>query len=295
MLPFARVRIWWMAVRPKTLTLAATPVVVGTVLGWHDTGTFHAAAFWVALICALLIQTGTNLFNDAADAQSGNDGPDRLGPTRVTASGLATPRAVKRAAMLTFALAFVGGLYLVTIGGWPILAVGIASLVAGWLYSGGPRPLSHTAWGEVAVVLFFGVAAVAGSDYLQRGALSWVAVGVGLALGLHAAAVLLLNNLRDHDSDRRAGRRTLVQLIGTRRAYWTYALLLLAPFPLLALGLSVEAVGLGWLVLPICLWLAWRGSQLQPSPMMNTQLALTAFAQVLLGGLLSVSLLRDVV
>jgi 1,4-dihydroxy-2-naphthoate octaprenyltransferase len=294
-LPFAKVRIWWMAIRPKTLTLAATPVLVGTALGWRDSGALNALVFGVALICALMIQAGTNLFNDAADAQSGNDGPDRLGPERVTANGLASAREVRQAAFLAFALAFAGGIYLVTVGGWPILAIGIASLAAGWAYSGGPRPLSHTAWGEVAVVVFFGVAAVAGSYYLQRGDLSWSAVGVGVALGLHAAAVLLLNNLRDHESDRRAGRRTLVQLIGTRLSYWMYALLLVAPFPLLTIGLSVEMVGLGWIVLPVCLWLAWRCSQLPPSPLMNTQLALTAFAQVLLGSLLSVSLLQGVV
>jgi 1,4-dihydroxy-2-naphthoate octaprenyltransferase len=196
---------------------------------------------------------------------------------------------------LTFSLAFIGGLYLVAIGGWPILAVGLASLAAGWAYSGGARPLSHTAWGELAVILFFGVAAVAGSYYLQRGGLSWTAVSVGVALGLHAAAVLLLNNLRDHASDRRAGRQTLVHLSGIRRSYWLYAVLLVGPFPLLVLALSVEAIGLAWLVLPVCLWLVWRCSQLPPSPMMNSQLALTAFAQVLLGGLLSLSLLRGVV
>jgi len=271
--------------------MAAVPVVVGSALAWHDGAAFSVTVFLVALVCALLIQAATNLFNDAADAASGNDGPDRHGPMRVTAGGLIDGRHVRRTAWLMFATAFIGGLYLVLETGWPILAIGLASLAAGWAYSHGPKPLSHTPWGEVAVVVFFGVAAVSGSDYLQRGAFSSSAFWIGLALGLHAAAVLLLNNLRDHDSDRRAGRRTLVHVAGLGRAYWLYAILLLTPFIVLSSALSPVGMGLAWLALPFCLWLIWRGSRLQPSAAMNPQLALTAFAQLLLGGLLSLNFL----
>lgn len=288
-------KVWWLAVRPRTLTLALVPVVVGGALAWHDGAGVSALLFVVTLACALLIQAGTNLFNDVYDAVRGNDGPDRLGPPRVTASGLASPQQVKRAAWILFGSALAGGLYLVFVGGWPILAIGLASLAAGWAYSGGPRPLSHTAWGEVFVVMFFGLAAVGGSYYLQRGALTATVIGVGLALGLQAAAVLLLNNLRDHEADRRAGRRTLVHLTQPARAYWLYGALLLAPFPLLAIALYPEGLGIAWLALPVCLWLAWRCTRLSPSPAMNTQLALTALAQVLLGGLLSAALVMGVV
>jgi 1,4-dihydroxy-2-naphthoate octaprenyltransferase len=283
--------VWWLAIRPKTLSMAAVPVVVGSALAWHDGATVSLAVFLVALTCALLIQAATNLFNDAADAASGNDGPDRHGPMRVTASGLVDGQRVRRTAWLMFATAFVGGLYLVLETGWPILAIGLASLAAGWAYSHGPRPLSHTAWGEVVVIVFFGIAAVSGSDYLQRGTFSAAAFWIGLALGLHAAAVLLLNNLRDHASDRRAGRRTLVHVAGPGRAYWLYALLLLMPFIVLSTVLSPVGLGMAWLALPFCLWLIWRGSRLPPSAAMNAQLALTAVAQLMLGGLLSLNFL----
>jgi 1,4-dihydroxy-2-naphthoate octaprenyltransferase len=288
-----RWRVWWLAIRPKTLTLAAVPVVVGSTLAWHDGATVAPLVFTVALICALLIQAGTNLFNDVADAERGTDGPGRLGPMRVTSAGLIDAGRVKRAAMISFALALLGGLYLTWVGGWPVLAIGVAALVAGWAYSGGPRPLSHTAWGEVFVILFFGVVAVSGSDYLQRGSFSTLPPVIGFALGLQAAAVLLLNNLRDHASDRRAGRRTLVQVSGLRVAYWLYGFLMLAPFLVLASVLSSDVLLPLWLTLPLCAWLVWRCSRLRPSPAMNPQLALTAFAQVLVGGLLSVGLLAQ--
>jgi 1,4-dihydroxy-2-naphthoate octaprenyltransferase len=285
--------VWVAAIRPRTLTLAIVPVLVGIAMAVRDgaIGDFWLGA--LTLACAVLIQAGTNLFNDASDAERGNDGPDRLGPDRVTAGGRATAGQVKRSAWLLFGVALVGGLYLAYAGGWPILAIGLASLAAGWAYSGGPRPLAYTAWGELFVVVFFGLAAVGGSYYLQRGSLSFSVLGVGMALGLHAAAVLLLNNLRDHDSDRRAGRRTLVHVTGTGAAYWLYALLLLGPFPVLAMVLYPSDLNVAWVALPVCAWLVWRCMRLSPSAAMNVQLGLTAFAQVLLGSLLSIALYID--
>ena len=285
--------LWWRAVRPRTLTLAVVPVAVGIALALHDGGDGDPWLGLLTLVCALLIQAGTNLFNDASDAERGNDGPDRLGPDRITGLGLASPRQVKRSAWLLFAVALLTGLYLAFVGGWPILLIGLASLAAGWAYSGGPRPLSHTAWGELFVVLFFGLAAVAGSYYLQRGQFSGVALWIGFALGLHAAAVLLLNNLRDHESDHRAGRRTLVHVAGTKAAYWLYVAFLLSPFPVLAVVLYPSGLTVAWLALPFCVWLAWRCARLIPSPAMNAQLGLTAVAQVLLGSLLSLALITD--
>jgi 1,4-dihydroxy-2-naphthoate octaprenyltransferase len=282
--------LWWLAIRPRTLTMAGVPVLVGSAMAWRDGASPDWLTFAVTLVCALLIQAGTNLFNDASDAERGNDGPDRLGPTRVTGTRMATSRQVRHSAWLLFGLAFLGGVYLVVVGGWVVLAIGLASLAAGWAYSGGPRPLSYTAWGEVFVVLFFGLAAVGGSYYLQRHAWSIDLLPVGVALGLHAAAVLLLNNMRDHVSDARAGRRTLVQLTGQAGAFWLYAGMMLAPFALLAWVFNPRAIGLAWLALPLCAWLVWRCARLPPSPAMNRQLGLTAMAQLLLGVLLAVNL-----
>jgi len=284
-------RLWWTAIRPRTLSLSITPVIVGSTLAWYQGAAIAWAPLLVAALCALLIQAGTNLFNDASDAERGNDGADRVGPLRITSAGLATAAQVKRAAWSLFAAALLGGLYLIAYAGWPILALGLASLLAGWAYSGGPRPLSYTAWGEVFVILFFGLAAVGGSFYLQYASVSWTAVLVGLALGLHAAAVLLVNNVRDLHSDRRAGRRTLATLTTLDRAQWLYGVFMLAPFPLLAALLGPLRLGVAWLALPLCLWLVWRFGQLRPSPAMNLQLARTAQSQVLLGGLLVIALL----
>src|SRR5574337_1079092 len=178
--------LWWLAVRPRTLTLAAMPVLCGSALAWHGGAPIAWPVFFTTLACAALIQAGTNLYNDAADGERGNDGPARLGPPRVTAAGLASAGQVRRAASLAFATAFVGGVYLVFEGGWPILVIGLASLAAGWAYSGGPRPLSHTAWGEVWVMAFFGLAAVAGSHFLQGGQPGVAPVLLGLALGAPA-------------------------------------------------------------------------------------------------------------
>lgn len=223
-------RLWWTAARPRTLTLAATPVLAGSALAWSEGAPLHLMPALAALCGALLIQVGTNLHNDAADFESGNDGEERVGPTRVTAAGWAHPRAVRMAALSAFALAVALGGYLVAVGGWPILAIGIASLLAGWAYSGGPRPVSHTPFGEVLVWLFFGLVAVAGSHYLQSGGLAASALLTGSALGLLAAAVLLVNNTRDRVGDLAAGRRTLAAVLGPERARRAYALMVLLPF-----------------------------------------------------------------
>lgn len=287
--------LWWQAIRPRTLTLAAVPVFCGSALAWHGGAAWAGPTFLTTLACALLIQAGTNLYNDAGDARSASDGPARLGPLRVTAAGLASPQAVRRAAALCFGLALAGGVHLVAVGGWPILVLGLASLAAGWAYSGGPRPLSHTAWGEAWVLAFFGLAAVLGSQYLQGSRPGLAALLTGAALGSQAAAVLLVNNLRDREADARASRHTLAMALGEARARRLYALLMLAPFPLLAiLGRVLDEPARPWpafLALPACAWLAWRFQTLPVSPEMNRQLARTAQAQLLVGSLLAVALL----
>lgn len=287
--------LWWLAIRPRTLTLAAVPVLGGTALALHQGAALAGLPMLLALLCALLIQAGTNLYNDAGDFLRGNDGPARLGPMRVTAAGLATAGQVRRAAAICFIAALAGGAALVAARGWPILLIGLASLAAGWAYSGGPRPLSHSAWGEVFVLGFFGVVAVAGSHFLQSGRWSPAALLAGALLGCHAAAVLLVNNVRDLEADRLAGRRTLAAVLGLGGARQLYRALLLLPFTLLGLLplLNVK----GWAVLPAlallphCLSLAGAFMQLPPGTAMNRQLARTARAQLLLGLALVVGLL----
>jgi 1,4-dihydroxy-2-naphthoate octaprenyltransferase len=235
-------RLWWLAARPKTLTLAAAPVVVGCALAWAEGAAPAWVAALVAFLAALLIQAGTNLHNDTADFERGNDRADRIGPARVTASGWASPRAVRRAALAAFGAAFAGGAYLVYVGGWPIFIVGVVSIAAGWAYSGGPRPISYTPLGEIFVLLFFGLIAVAGSYYLQSGHVTLTALLAGIAVGGPAAGVLMVNNYRDLDTDSAAGRRTLAATLGRAASRRAYALMMLAPFALAGL--------LAWLAHP---------------------------------------------
>lgn len=231
----AKLALWIAAARPKTLVLAVAPVVAGIGLAVFRTGELAAVTALLTLIAAVAIQIGTNLHNDASDYERGTDTADRLGPPRATAEGWFSLEQVKRAAHLAFGLAFVIGLALVVRGGWPILAIGIASLIAGYAYTGGPRPIAYGPFGELHVLLFFGLAAVGGTYYLQTLSVDWSAFMVGFALGLPAAAVLLLNNYRDLETDRIAGRRTLCHHLGRPRARVLYGLLLLASIAILGL------------------------------------------------------------
>lgn len=281
--------VWLLGMRPRTLTMAAVPIIVGSTLAWAHGAAPDWVTFAVTLLCAVLIQIGTNLFNDANDGERGADGPDRIGPVRITGSGLAKPRQVRRAAIACFVAALAMGVYLVVVGGLPILLIGIASLVAGYAYSAGPRPLSHGPFGEVYVIVFFGLIAVAGSYYLQSKQLPASAVLLtGIAIGCYAAAVLLVNNLRDTEADLRAGRKTLAARLGVQGSRRLYGILMLAPFPILAAALGVQAIGLVWLGLPVCLWLALYFTRMPVGPGMNAQLGRTALVQVLVGALLVV-------
>ncbi|HEX8964566.1 MAG TPA: 1,4-dihydroxy-2-naphthoate octaprenyltransferase, partial [Rhodocyclaceae bacterium] len=238
-------------------------------------------------------QAATNLHNDAADFERGNDTPERVGPLRVTAAGWASATQVRRAAFAAFAAAFALGAYLVGVGGAPILAIGLASLAAGWAYSGGPRPISHTPLGELFVWLFFGLAAVGGSHWLQSHAFSMAALLSGAALGSLAAAVLMVNNYRDLDGDVRAGRRTLAALLGPAGARRAYAAMMLAPFavpPLLAwLGHPGALLALG--ALPLCLRAVRRIAGGETGPALNLLLAASARAGLVFGLLLAAGVL----
>ncbi len=286
-------RVWWTAIRSRTLSLAVTPVLVGTALAYADGMALHLAAFFAAMACAVLIQIGTNLHNDVRDFERGNDRADRVGPLRVTAAGWVSPRTMHWATTWTFGLAAGLGMYLVALGGWPILLAGIASLLAGWAYSGGPRPVSHTPLGEAFVLVFFGWVAVLGSYWLQSGQLSLNAWLCGTVLGLPAAAVLLVNNYRDLEDDLRSGRQTLVALLGRDEARVVYASMILLPFALVLVLVGRGLLGtlLALVVLPLGIQLTRRMRHNTSGPSLNALLADTARISLLLGLALSIGVL----
>ena len=218
-----------MAARPRTLPAAIAPVLVGTSLAIRY-GTFHPVAFVAALLGAVLIQIGTNLSNDYSDARRGADSDERIGPVRVTAGGLVPPRQVLIATYLTFAAAVLCGAYLIAVAGWALLAVGAASILAGVLYTGGPRPYGYEGLGEVFVFLFFGLVAVTGSYFVQRRGLPWQAFVLAVPVGLLIAAILVVNNARDIDTDRRAGKRTLAVRLGRERTRVLFVVMIAVAF-----------------------------------------------------------------
>jgi len=215
--PVSALRLWIIAARPRTLPAAVAPVLVGTALaGTEDV--FRPLAFVCALIGSVFIQIGTNLSNDYSDARRGADTEDRLGPVRVTAGGLMPPKQVLVGTYVAFGIAVAAGAYLIAIAGWQLLVVGAASILAGVLYTGGPRPYGYEGLGELFVFLFFGVVAVVGSYYVQTENLHWTAFALSVPVGLLVSAILVVNNVRDIETDRRAGKRTLAVRIGRDRA-----------------------------------------------------------------------------
>ncbi len=284
---------WIMAARPRTLSLSTTPVVVGAALAWAMEGHVRWPAVLAALIGSMLIQTGTNMHNDAADSVRGGDGPDRVGPPRVTASGLLDGAVVNRAACGCFAAAALMGLYLIWVGGWPIFLLGLASILSGWAYTGGPVPIAYTPLGEIFVVAFFGLGAVAGTYWLCAGKLTPAAIDAGLAVGLLTGAVLLVNNHRDATEDARVGRRTLAILAGPVVTSWIYGGLMLAPFALLFPIAQVLPRGHAWpalFTLPLAVWLIYRFAHEPQGRGFNPILVRTVLAQSLFSLLLALGL-----
>jgi 1,4-dihydroxy-2-naphthoate octaprenyltransferase len=205
--------VWVLAARPKTLSAAAAPVVVGAGLGvFHGTG--RLLPVLAALVGALLIQIGTNLANDYFDFMKGTDTEDRLGPVRVTQAGLIPPETVRRGMMLTLGAAFLVGVYLVWVGGLPIVIVGLASLLCAVAYTGGPYPLAYNGLGDLFVFVFFGLVAVGGTYWVQALALPPDVLLAGVAMGALSTAILVVNNLRDVETDARTGKRTLAVILG---------------------------------------------------------------------------------
>jgi 1,4-dihydroxy-2-naphthoate octaprenyltransferase len=243
-----RIKLFALGARPKTLTAAVIPVMVGSayshlVLTQGDTaqgGLPSAVGQWwlipVILLSAISIQVGTNYFNDALDFERGADTPGRIGPRRITASGACSASEVKRAGLVAFGIALLTGFVLVMYGGWLILCVGLASLLCGYAYTGGPYPLAYNGWGDLFVLLFFGVIAVAGTVFLLVGAVPAQALLAGLQIGLPAVALIAINNARDIEGDARAGKRTLAVRLGRVWAHREIRLALVLPL----------ALGIGW-------------------------------------------------
>jgi 1,4-dihydroxy-2-naphthoate polyprenyltransferase len=282
---------WIMAARPRTLALSVTPVALAVALAWATHHQIHEAPALAALLGSALIQIGTNLHNDAVDSERGGDGTDRIGPPRATASGLLRANTVKHAALGCYAAAASFGVYLIAVGGWPIFVLGALSITSGWAYTGGPRPIAYTPFGELFVVLFFGLGAVCGTYWLCTLRLDTASLASGLALGLLTAAVLLVNNHRDVEADARVGRRTLAIIAGPALTSWTFAALMLAPFALLlpiSLALPKTHVWLALGAFPAAAALIYHFRHERHRPSFNRILVQTVRTEVLFSVLLGV-------
>jgi 1,4-dihydroxy-2-naphthoate polyprenyltransferase len=291
-------RIWLMAARPRTLPAAVAPVLVGTALAATE-DTFDALVFVAAMVGALFIQVGTNLSNDYSDARRGADAEDRLGPVRVTAGGLVPPRQVLTATYVAFGVAVLAGVYLIAVAGWELLAIGVASILAGVLYTGGPRPYGYEGLGELFVFLFFGVVAVAGSYFAQVQEVEWEAFALAVPVGLLASAILVVNNVRDLETDRRAGKRTLAVRLGRTRTRGLYGAMVYVAFlsvPVIWLAGS-DAIGpwvmLSWLALPLAVPIVRIVRNRTDGPSLNGALARTGQLQLAFCVLLSAGLLAS--
>ncbi len=286
---------WLLAVRPATLTAALAPVLVGSAVAARAGG-FRLGPAVAALAGALLLQIGANLANDVDDFERGADTGARRGPTRVTQGGLLTARQVRTAEWLAFGFAALVGCYLIAVAGWPIAVLGAAAIVAAWAYTGGPWPLGYHGLGDICVFLFFGIAAVAGTTYVQTGALERLALLAALPIGALITAILVVNNTRDVETDRQAGKHTLAVRLGTAAARLQYALLLGGAYavPLL---LWTRGVASAWVLLPLLtLPLAARRiadmARADDGAAFNALLGGTARLQLLFGALFAAGLLR---
>jgi 1,4-dihydroxy-2-naphthoate polyprenyltransferase len=247
-------RAWLLASRPATLTAAVVPVMVGTAIA-AVTGGVRVGPALAALFGAMMLQITSNFANDVFDHEKGADTEERLGPTRAVQSGLLTPAAVKKGLTATIALATLAGLYLTAVAGWPVVVIGLCSIAAGVAYTGGPYPLGYHGLGDVFVMIFFGFVAVCGTVFVQTGTLPALAWLGAVPVGAIATAVLVVNNVRDRDTDAKAGKRTLAVRFGRRAGVVEYAALLGVAYAApvvarLAFGLS-PLVLLPWASLPI--------------------------------------------
>jgi 1,4-dihydroxy-2-naphthoate polyprenyltransferase len=292
-------RIWLMAARPRTLPAAIAPVLVGTAAAVEWAGRLpRAGAFLAALIGSIFIQIGTNLANDYSDARRGADNADRLGPVRVTSAGLVTPQRVLTATWIAFGVAVACGVFLAAVAGLVILLVGAISIAAGVLYTGGPRPYGYAGLGEVFVFLFFGLVAVNGSYYVQIEHLDTLPLGLSIGIGFLATAILVVNNVRDIETDRRAGKMTLAVRMGRHNAVVLFRMLVLGAY--MVLPIAIVASGtcawplIGLASLPLAVGPMRTMSNRTDGPSLNgalaaTGLLLAAFSLLVSAGLLLAS------
>lgn len=270
-------QIWILGIRPKTLPAAAAPVIVGISIALGD-GVFRFTPALAALLGALLLQIGSNLANDVFDFKKGTDTAERTGPMRVTQAGLLTPRQVMTGMGTIFMLATLIGLYLVYVGGWPILIIGVLAIVSAIAYTAGPFPLGYNGLGDLFVFLFFGPVAVLGTYYVQSGAITSASWWASIPMGLLITAILVVNNLRDIDTDRKAGKRTLAVRFGRGFTQQQYLILLLLSYlipVIMQLSGGYAWVLLSWFSIPLALPLA-KDIRNQTGKALNKTLAGTA-------------------
>jgi 1,4-dihydroxy-2-naphthoate octaprenyltransferase len=286
-------QVWLLAARPKTLPAAAAPVLVGTAVAVSE----QAFNFWpalAALLGAFFIQIGANLANDVFDFKKGADTAGRLGPVRVTQAGLLTPRQVLMGMWVAFGSASLAGLYLIWVGGWPVMVMGILSIISGIIYTGGPFPIGYKGLGDLFAFIFFGVVAVCGTYYVQAGTVSAAAGWASIPVGLLATAILVVNNLRDIDTDREAGKKTLAVRLGVRGTQIEYLLLVAGSYvvpPLMGwLNIASPWVLLTWLSVPLAVKL-WRQIRYEQGRALNKALAGTARLELVYALLLSAGIM----
>lgn len=286
-------RAWLLASRPKTLPAAVIPVAVGSAVAARA-GAFALAPALGALAVALTVQIGTNFANDVFDYEKGADTEDRLGPTRAVQAGLLSPAQMRRGMWLVFGACAAAGLYLTAVAGWPLLLIGVASILSGLAYTGGPYPLGYHGLGDVFVLVFFGFVAVCGTVYVQALGLVPLAWWAAVPVGCLSTAILVVNNLRDRHTDVVAGKRTLAVRFGRRGAERELLVLLVAaytaPAVVLALGLASAWALAPWASLPLALGV-WRQVKQREGPALNATLGATArllvvYGVLFVGGLL---------
>ena len=289
-------QIWLIASRPRTLPAAVAPVLVGTALAW-TVGPLDWVAFVAASLGALFIQVGTNLSNDYSDARRGADTEERLGPVRVTAGGLVPPKQVLFATYASFGMAVLCGIYLIIIAGPVLLLIGAASILAGVLYTGGPRPYGYEGFGEVFVFTFFGIVAVTGSYFVQRQALEWEAFVLAVPVGLLASAILVVNNVRDLETDRRAGKKTLAVRLGRANTRRLFAVMVALAYPTALIPTLVGSLN-AWpvlvvLTIPIAVALVKTVASHTDGPTLNSALARSGLLELAFCLLLTIGLLLN--
>ena len=282
-------KVWVLAARLPTLTAAVAPVVVGSGVAIHDE-VFTLAPALAALLGALAIQVGANLANDVSDFRRGADTAERIGPPRVTQLGLVSQRQVLAAMWIAFGVATLAGVYLTAVAGWPVVAAGVASILAAIAYTGGPWPFGYRGLGEVFTFVFFGLVAVAGTYYVQAGTLSAAALAAGVPVGLTVSAILIVNNVRDIETDAAAGKRTLAVMLGRRLSRWQFSLTLalawLTALALWPIGFGPQAL-LALIALPLAIGPLRAVLRSEDGPTLNAALRATARLHLALGLLIA--------